>query len=255
MNRLQNKVIIITGAGSGVGQAATTLFTKEGAKVVAADINMKNAEVTAKLVKDAGGEATPFFADVSKTDDVKNLIDKTVQMYGRLDVLYNNAGIAVTGTLLDTSEEMWDRTMNTNLKSVFLTCKFAIPYMLKQGGGTIINTASVNGLVGLPNDAVYDASKGGVVLLTKATALDFGTKNIRVNCICPGTIDTPFTHNALKEYGNYQENLEMLKKMNAALQRLVKPMEVAQLALFLASDESSAITGAAYVVDAGYSAI
>ncbi len=142
----------------------------------------------------ANGEAIFVEADVSKSEDVRKMIEKCIQHYGKVDILFNNAGIGTAGNILDTSEETWDRTIDINLKGVFLGCKYAIPHMMKQGGGTIVNTASVNGLHALPNETAYDASKGGVVLLTKAVALDFGMNNIRVNCICPGIVDTPLLH-------------------------------------------------------------
>jgi NAD(P)-dependent dehydrogenase (short-subunit alcohol dehydrogenase family) len=189
---------------------------------------------------------------------VARFIDDTVQREGKLDILFNNAGINPVGTVVDTPEEVWDRTISTNLKGAFLGCKYAIPHMIRQGGGSIINMASVNGLSGFYNEVAYDASKGGVVLLTKSTALDFGPKNIRVNCICPGITDTPMVRGLaggrhIDE--DYEGSMKAYSNYNAALRRLITPEEVARAALFLASDESSGVTGAALVVDGGYTAI
>lgn len=193
--------------------------------------------------------------DVTNSSDVRNMIAKTVETYGRLNVLCNNAGINPVGTVVDTSEDLWDKVININLRGMFLCMKYAIPEMIKSGGGSIVNWASVNGLTALPNEVAYEASKGGVIMLSKATAIDFGSKNIRVNAICPGIVDTPLIQAYVKSFPNPQAYLKELSNMNAAIKRLLRPEEVANLALFLASDESSAITGAAYVVDGGYTTI
>jgi NAD(P)-dependent dehydrogenase (short-subunit alcohol dehydrogenase family) len=252
--RLQNKVAIVTGAASGIGEASAFLFAKEGAKVILADIDEQRGEAAKIEIEKRGGKAFFVKTDVSKSKDVENLIHIATEKYGRLDVLFNNAGTGFVGTVVEASEELWDKIIDINLKGVFLGMKYAIPHMIKQGGGSIINTSSVGGLVGDRGYASYDASKGGVILLTKATALDFGPYNIRVNSICPGTTDTPFFR-SIKATGNPEEYLRINIEKNAALKRLIKPEEVANVALFLASDESSAVTGTAIPVDAGYTAI
>ncbi len=253
--RLQGKVSIITGSGSGLGRASALLFSKEGSKVVVADIDRTSGEETFALIKSNGGDAIFLKVYVSKVEDVQSMVNQTVEHYGKIDIQFNNAGINPLGSVVDTTVETWTRTIDINLKGVFLCMKYAIPFMEKQGGGSIINTASINGLVGMFNEAAYDASKGGVVLITKATALDFGSKNIRVNCICPGVADTPLMHKYVEEAKNPAKALKELGDMNIAFKRLIRPDEVAYTALFLASDESSGVTGSSYVVDGGFTAI
>jgi NAD(P)-dependent dehydrogenase (short-subunit alcohol dehydrogenase family) len=254
--KLDGKVAIVTGSATGIGRSIAVLFAENGAKVVVAtDLNTKGGEETVRLIKNTKGDAIFVRADISKTLDVQNLIRKTVEEYGRLNILCNNAGINPTGTVVDTSEELFDRVININLKGVFLGMKYAIPEMLKARGGSIVNIASVNGLVGNRNEAAYDASKGGVVLLTQATALDFGSKNIRVNAICPGVVETPLLHKYITDFPQPEKFLAELSAMNAGFKRLLRPKEIASMALFLASDDSSGVTGAAYVVDGGYTAI
>ncbi len=252
--RLKDKVALVTGAGSGIGRATAILLAKEGAKVVVADVDPKGGTETATKIKNAGGEALFVQADVSKAVDAENMIKTAVDKYGRLDVLFNNAGINPQGTVVDTSEELWDRIIDINLKGVFLSSKYAVPLMEKRGG-VIVNTASVNGICALPNECAYDASKGGVIMLTKAMALDHGHQNIRVNCICPGITRTPLIERYIQESPHPEEALENSTKLNYAIRRLIEPEEIAHTVLFLASDEASAITGAVYVVDGGYTAI
>jgi meso-butanediol dehydrogenase / (S,S)-butanediol dehydrogenase / diacetyl reductase len=217
--RLQNKVALITGAGSGFGRASALLFSREGAKIAVVDIDRAAGEKTVELVREKGGDAFFLKADVSKAEDVEKMVNETIERYGRIDILFNNAGINPLGTVVDTTEETWNRTIDINLKGVFLGMKYTVPLMEKQGGGSIINTASINGLVGMFNEAAYDASKGGVVLLTKATALDFGTKNIRVNCICPGVADTPLMHKYVEGSRDPERALKELGDMNVAIKQ------------------------------------
>ena len=253
--RLKNKVALITGAGSGIGRATAILFAKEGAKVVVADIDTKGGEETVKKINDSGGAAVFVHVDVTKASDAERMVKTAVEKYGKLDILFNNAGINPLGTVVDTTEESWDRIINVNLKGIFLGSKHAIPEMAKHEGGVIINTASVNGLVALPDEAAYDASKGGVVMLTKAMAIDHASQNIRANCICPGATDTALLRRYIDEAHDPEKQLKAFVEYNAALRRLIKPEEIAYAVLFLASDESSAITGVALPVDGGCTAV
>lgn len=250
--RLAGKVAVITGAASGIGRASALLFAEEGAKVVAADL--ADAEGTVDDIQKAGGESIAVRVNVTNAGEIRNMVDSTVQRYGRLDVLFCCAGRVSFGSVVTVSEEEWDSVIDTNLKSMFLCAKYAIPKMVEHGGGSVINMSSVSGLVAGVDEAAYDASKAGIVLLTKATALDFGPKGVRVNCICPSSTDTPFLRNYAMLTPDPQKFLDDTAKQNAALKRLIQPVEVARMALYLASDESSAVTGTAMVIDAGYTA-
>jgi len=252
--RLTGKVAIVTGANSGIGRGIALAFGREGARVVVAARDVGRCQETVQMILKAGGEAIFVATDVSKPADVRNLIETTVKEYGRLDVLANAAGIWELGTVVDTSEEVWERTINTNMKGSFLTMKYAIPEMLRFGGGSIVNVSSVGGVSGFYNEFAYGASKGGLVLMTKDAALDFATKNIRVNCICPGAADTPMTRKWLDTSPTAKEELNKLIEA-VPIKRLIRPEEVANAAVFLASDESSAITGAIIPVDGGYLAV
>ena len=249
---LENKVAVITGAGSGVGRATALLFAKEGAKIVVADIVVEGGEETVRQIKEYGREAIFEKVDVSQAGDAQKMVKAAVDNYGKLDILYNNAGIEGPTTLTASfSESDWDRVVSVNLKGVFLCSKYAIPQMMKQGGGVIINTASIAGLVGLSYKSAYAASKGGVVLLTKTMALEYAEKNIRINCICPGTIRT-----AMYYRGSHDERLkaEKVYRTPTPIRRIAEPEEIAQSALYLASDQSSFVTGTALVVDGGRTA-
>ena len=248
--RLDGKVAIITGGGSGIGKATAELFSEEGAKVVVVDWNRAAGEGTAKSLQDAGHDAVFLLADVSRSKDFEVVVNTTLEKYSKLDVLFNNAAVQIMGQLVDTSEEVWDRIHSVNLKGVFLGCKFSIPSMIRSGGGSVINMASILGLVGDPDLAAYCAAKGGVIALTKAAALTYGPYGVRVNCICPGDVDTPL----VQEYFNKDPNPARLREEIAAkyaLKRIAKPSEVAEAALFLASDRSSFITGSTMVIDGG----
>jgi meso-butanediol dehydrogenase/(S,S)-butanediol dehydrogenase/diacetyl reductase len=253
--RLKDRVTLITGGGSGIGRATALLFAKEGAKVVVASRSLEKGgrsspSETAAMIENSGGEAAAIKADVSKPTDVKEMIDATVEKFGRLDILFNNAGVGSVGSITDITEEDWDRVIDINLKGVFLCSRYAIPLMIRQEGGKIINTSSVNGLVASTDQAAYCASKGGVIMLTKAMALDYAPYNIRVNCICPATIETPM----IKRNVSSLPEPEPTSKMNQWLypaKRFGKPEEVAHAALFLASDESSFVTGITLVIDGG----
>ncbi len=245
MGRLDNKVTIITGAGMGMGQAAAILFAKEGARVVVVDWVAEAGEETVRMIKEAGGEAMFVKTDVSKAEDVENMVKETINTYGKLDVIYNNAAIIGESAFTENcSEENWDRIMAINLKGVFLGMKYAIPEMLKTGGGSIVNTASQCGDRGTRNLCAYCASKGGILALTRVTAMELARKKIRVNALNPGIIASPMVLKMSKEE---QEGFASIIPQG----RLGKPEEVAYAALFLASDESSHVTGHTLVVDGG----
>jgi len=246
--RLENKVALITGASSGIGRASALAFAREGAKVAIADVNISGGEETARMVNEAGGDAIFVKADVSKSAEVEALIAKTVSHFGCLDCALNNAAIAPSFcSTVDCTEEEWDRIIAINLKGVWLCMKYEIPQMLKHGKGAIVNTSSQLGLVGLPKRPAYAASKHGVVGLTKVAALDYATSGIRVNAVCPGTIDTPMLRGATER----QPEAEAQIKMAVPIGRVASPEEVAAVVVWLCSDAASYILGHAIPVDGG----
>ena len=248
MGKLDEKVALITGAGAGIGRTTALLFAREGAKVVVADYDPAGGQDTVKMIKEAGGEAIFVEADVSKAADAERMVKTVVDTYGRLDILHNNAGTRHEFIAsADLKEEDWDRVINTNLKGVFLGSKYAIPTMLSQGGGVIINTASAAGIIGAPNYVAYAASKGGVIQLTKAMALEYVGQNIRVNCICPGVTQTPGVTQKMADDPKAQETFA--KSLPGG--RWIQPEEIAQAALYLASEDSCSVIGAALVIDLG----
>jgi NAD(P)-dependent dehydrogenase (short-subunit alcohol dehydrogenase family) len=247
---LKGKVALITGSASGIGRATALLFAKEGAAVAAVDVNESEGKAVVQEIIADGGRAIFVRGDVTKASDCQLAVQQTVEQLGKLDILFNNAGIIRRASVLETTEEEWDLVMATNVKSVFLLSKYAIPVMAKIDGGVIVNTASGWGLIGGRNAASYCASKGAVVLLTKAMALDHGSQNIRVNCICPGDTDTPMLRDEAKQLGKTVEEF-LASSAQRPLQRVGRPEDIAQAALYLASGASLFVTGIALVVDGG----
>ncbi len=248
--RLQGKVSIITGAGGGMGRVAAQLFAKEGSKVVVAEFSEAAGAETVALVRAAGGEATFVKVDVSKEADAKAMVDHAVATYGRLDCLYNNAGIMPEAdhSVIDTEVDVWDAVMAVNVRGVYLGCKYAIPAMEASGGGSIINIASFVAILGcsVPQDA-YTASKGAVLSLTRSLAVQFGPKGIRTNAICPGPIETPL----LMDWLLKDEAAKNLRLGRNPTGRFGKPEEIVHMGVYLASDESRFTNGASLVIDGG----
>jgi NAD(P)-dependent dehydrogenase (short-subunit alcohol dehydrogenase family) len=247
--QLQGKVILVTGGGSGIGRATSALLARQGAKVMIADYVPESAERTVKMIKDAGGEASSIAADVSVTKQVEMIIARTVETYGRLDGAFNNAGIE--GKMADTiayPEDVFDRVIAINLKGVWLCMKYEIPQMLKKGGGSIVNTTSGAGLVGVEQLSAYNASKHGVVGLTKTAALEFAQKNIRVNCVCPGLINTPMVARMIDSGGMNEQEFLAAEPVG----RMGRPEEIGEGVVWLLSDAASFVTGHALSIDGGY---
>ncbi|MFC4799762.1 SDR family NAD(P)-dependent oxidoreductase [Neobacillus sp. GCM10023253] len=253
--RLKDKVAIITGAGSGQGKAAAKLFAAEGAKVIIAEWNEQNGKSVEDEINFEGQESLFFQTDVSNEDNIIALVEEVMDRYGRIDIVFNNAGVGFSSrskykmaSLIETPQRDWNDILSINLNGVYLLSKHVLPIMQKQNYGSIINNSSLNGIVGVPGADAYSAAKGGVVALTRVMAVDYGKYNIRVNCICPGAIDTPMIADVLKN--------EAFSKAFTSnpLRRVGKPEEIAYAALFLASDESSYITGLIMPVDGGIAA-
>jgi NAD(P)-dependent dehydrogenase (short-subunit alcohol dehydrogenase family) len=252
MGRLDGKVALITGAASGMGKIAGSLFSQEGARVVLADVADEVGQAAAEEIAGSGGEAAYVHADVSRADDVQALVRTAMQRFGSLSVLYNNAGIfpGDDGSVTETTEAVWDRVMNINLKGVFLGCKYGIPAMLESGGGSIINVASFVALRGAATPQIaYTASKGGVLAMTREIAVEFARRGIRANSLCPGPIETPLLAELLADPARRERRL-----VHIPMGRFGKAEEIVNAALFLASDESSYLTGATFVVDGGITA-
>jgi NAD(P)-dependent dehydrogenase (short-subunit alcohol dehydrogenase family) len=246
---LEGKVVLVTGGGSGIGRATALLLAKQGAKVMIADYVPEGALKTVAMIKESGGTADCLVADVSVTKQVEMTVAKTVETYGRIDGAFNNAGIEgkMAGTI-DTSEENFDRTIAINLKGVWLCMKYEIPQMLKQGGGAIVNTASIAGLVGFEGGSAYNASKHGVIGLTKTAALEYAQKNIRVNCVCPGVIQTPMVARIV-DTGQMNES-DLAK--GEPVGRFGQPAEIGEGVVWLLSDAASFVTGHSMVIDGGW---
>ncbi len=247
--RLENKVAIVTGGGSGIGQAIAILFAKEGAKVVVAGRRLEVLQTTVAEIEKLGGEALAVTTDVSSFSSVQNLIQKTLEKFGKIDILVNNAGIYLPGDAVSTTEEDWDKVLAIDAKGTFLCSKAALPSMVKQGKGKIVNTASIAGWVGFEGSTAYCAAKGAVVNLTREMALDYGPKNININAIAPGIIETDMTQGFLKD-----ENAKKAFLAKTPMGRIGRPLDIAYAALYLASDESDFVTGEILVVDGGWTA-
>jgi len=249
--RLANKVAIITGSAGGMGQAAAVLFAREGASVVVTDVNAQAGEETVKSIRNAGGKAIFVKTNVADENEVKAMVDAAIDAFGRVDILYNNAGIMPTddGSVVDISEATWDRVLDVNLKSTFLCAKYTIPHMVKQGQGSIINVASFVAFMGctVPQDA-YTTSKGGILSLTKSLAVQYGRHNIRCNAICPGPIETPLLRSLWTS-----EDARNLRLDRIPLGRFGEANDIIYMALYLASDESAWTTGSWLIVDGGIS--
>jgi dihydroanticapsin dehydrogenase len=253
MRRFIGKVALISGAGSGIGRAAALLFAAEGAVVGVIDIDPAGGGQTLELINSQGGEGALLPVDVTSAAKVCRAIEKIESEYGRIDVLFNNAGIELSRPLHQTTEQEWDRVLAVNLKGMFLLAKAVLPIMMRQKSGAIVNTSSISGILGWPAYAAYSTSKGGVIQLTRQMAVDYAPYNIRVNCIGPGTTLTPL----IERLFELEKDPETAKKVIAArhpLGRFAQPEEIAQAVLFLTSEEASFITGAALPVDGGYTA-
>ena len=235
-----------------MGRSASILFAKNGAKVVVADVDEKGGSETVEHVLSENNNGSAIFVrtDVSKANDAENCVRSAIKKFGKLNCLYNNAGINPIGTVVDTPEDLWDRVLSINLKGMYLMSKYAIPEMQRAGGGSIVCTSSVDGILAIYNEAAYIASKGGIIALTKSMAIDFAKDRIRVNCILPGAIRTPLLEKFWKENPSVGD-----QSKGHALGRIGEPEEVASMAMFLLSDASSFVTGAIIPVDGGYSAV
>jgi NAD(P)-dependent dehydrogenase (short-subunit alcohol dehydrogenase family) len=255
-DRVRDKVAIVTGAGSvgpgiGNGKAAAILYAREGARVMLVDYNLEAAEETKRLIDEEGGDSFASRADVSKSDDCARIVQECVSAYGGIDILHNNVGIEIPGGIEDISEGDWDRTLDVNLKSVFLTCKHALPHMARQGSGAIVNISSINGIRTLPAlSGPYGASKAGMIALTREIAVEYASRGVRANAVLPGMMRTPFVEASLTAaWGGDVEEMMALRDAMVPTGKQGEPWDVAHAALFLASDEAKYVTGAALVVD------
>ena len=257
-NRVEGKVAIVTGAGSagpgmGNGKAAAIVYAREGAKVMVADNRLDAAKETAKIIEQEGGDCITFEADVSKSSDCRNMVEKCIEVYGKIDILHNNVGILVFGGPVELGEEDWDRVVDVNLKSMFLTCKYALPYMEKQGSGSIINISSVAGIRAMAAPSVsYEATKAAIIGLTRDIAIQYASKGIRANTILPGYMRTPMVDASVKQaYGKDIDEAHRKRDAMCPTGHQGDAWDVAYMALYLASDESKYVTASEFVVDGG----
>jgi NAD(P)-dependent dehydrogenase (short-subunit alcohol dehydrogenase family) len=248
--KLRGKVAIVTGAASGIGRASAITFAREGARVVVADRNKNAGEATAAAIQAEGFEA--FFAavDVAREADIRTMADNTIARWGRIDILFNNAGVVMVKPLEQMTEDEWDSVMAINVKSVFLAVKHAVPHMRQSGGGVILNTGSIGSFTGQLGTPVYSASKGAIALLTKSLALDYGRDGIRVNCLCPGITDTAMLREHMG-HGSEAEAAIRTRLARVPTGKILSPEDVARAALYLVSDDSIGITGILHVIDGG----
>jgi NAD(P)-dependent dehydrogenase (short-subunit alcohol dehydrogenase family) len=249
--RLEGKVAIVTGSASGLGRAIAVLFAQEGAKVVGADINVAGGQETAAMIAEAGGESVFVEADVTQAAACKRMVEAAVEEYGGVDVLVNNAGVEIRGGVLTLTEEEWDQMLAVDLKAIYLCSREAIPEMLKAGGGSIVNIASVLSFDVIPERAAYCAAKAGAIHLSKSIALDYGPQGIRCNALAPGAFHTALLEQSMIDSGDYEGTKEVLKN-KSVFGRMGRLEELAQAAVFLASDESSFVTGSVLNCDGGW---
>lgn len=251
--KLKDKVAIVTGSARGIGEAIVRDFVNEGASVIVSDILEKEGQELANELQKAGHNVYYFKTDVSSEQNVQDLVGFAIEKFGKINILCNNAAINIPGSVTELSEDVWDRTMDVNVKSQFLVSKHVIPQMQKSGGGSIINTASANSFVAEPRLSAYVTSKGAILMLTRAMALDYAKDNIRVNCICPGWVDTTFNDAHADLFGGRDAVLKDIASVQP-IGRPIKPIEIAKVATFLASDDSSALTGSPILADGGITA-
>jgi NAD(P)-dependent dehydrogenase (short-subunit alcohol dehydrogenase family) len=249
--RLQGKVALLTGAGSGIGKTTAELFANEGATVIVNDIDEAKGQETAKIIQETGGSALFLHADVTDSDSVQSMVKEAIKAYGKIDILFNNAGISGVGALHEIEPEAWDRVVQVNLRGVFLPSKHVLPYMMERRAGNIINMSSCIAEIGLARRASYSATKGAVLALTKSMQVDYAKYNIRVNAILPGTIMTPFVEQYLKSSYDDPEAAIAAIKTRQLSGELGRPVDVANGVLFLASDESSFMMGSPLYIDGG----
>jgi NAD(P)-dependent dehydrogenase (short-subunit alcohol dehydrogenase family) len=252
LKQLDGKVAIVTGGAMGIGRSSVIRLSQAGAKVVFADINEAQANETLNMVSAVNGEAHFVYTDVTNPAEIKNIVDTAIERYGKIDILHNNAGVALGGNVVETTDDIWNKVVEVNLTSVFRFCKLIIPHMIQNGGGSIINTSSVQGIRGFDGWAAYAASKGGILALTRQIAGEYAKYQIRVNSVAPGTIDTPMNTKVFDEVDDPQALIDMWNSMHP-IGRFGQADEIAETVLFLASDASSFITGQCIVADGGMS--
>jgi NAD(P)-dependent dehydrogenase (short-subunit alcohol dehydrogenase family) len=251
--RLSSKVAIVTGAGAGIGRATSLLFAREGTKVAAVDLDSDGINTLVKEIRSTGGTAEAIVADVSSAADVERCVQTSLGRFGRIDILFNNAGIVVPGRIHEVSEADWDRSMDVNVKSMYLMCRSVVPLFQKQRSGVILNTSSAVVLRTVTNRAVYTAAKGAVLSLTRSMALDYVKEGIRVNCLCPGTVDTPSFRQRLEALGGDVGTTRKQFEARQPMGRLGTAEEIAEAALYLVSDAAAFVTGGVFPIDGGLS--